>query len=130
MKRSEARAAGLYKYETGNPCSKGHNSPRYTNSGACCKCIKGYQNAYSKPNLLLAAMGFAKYEHAQVHPGDFAAVDAYIAALSMQRRAMRDSELDAKVNQRIGKMVHDEVTNLRALRDQNNKPKELLWGEK
>lgn len=39
--RTAAKAAGESKYFTGKPCSKGHLSYRYTNSGTCSECING-----------------------------------------------------------------------------------------
>jgi hypothetical protein len=40
MKRREAKAQGLDKYNTGKPCRNGHLSDRYTSSGACLECQK------------------------------------------------------------------------------------------
>ena len=40
MERKEAAAAGLKKYNTGRPCRHGHMADRYTESGACCDCLK------------------------------------------------------------------------------------------
>ncbi len=38
MKRREAKALGLDKYNTGKPCPKGHISDRYTGNGNCVQC--------------------------------------------------------------------------------------------
>lgn len=38
--KARARAKGLTRYYTGEPCSKGHISERYTKSSACCQCSK------------------------------------------------------------------------------------------
>ncbi len=35
----DAKARGLAKYYTGKPCTHGHMSERYTNSGTCIECI-------------------------------------------------------------------------------------------
>lgn len=38
ISRAEAKALGLSKYFTGQPCNNGHTSPRWTNHGTCAKC--------------------------------------------------------------------------------------------
>lgn len=38
ISRSEASSLGLKRYFTGQPCPKGHVSPRATASGTCCEC--------------------------------------------------------------------------------------------
>lgn len=38
--RAEARATGLTRYFTGQPCVNGHLDGRYTNTGACSKCVR------------------------------------------------------------------------------------------
>jgi len=51
MQRSErwdAAKSGLSTYNTGKPCSKGHISDRYTASGGCVECIKGYAKSYNR----------------------------------------------------------------------------------
>jgi hypothetical protein len=40
MKRREAKALGLTKYNTGKPCRNGHLADRYTISGICLECGK------------------------------------------------------------------------------------------
>ena len=40
MKRREAKAQGLDKYNTGKPCRNGHIGDRYTRNGMCCECCK------------------------------------------------------------------------------------------
>jgi hypothetical protein len=37
--RQTARAAGLFKYYSGAPCRNGHDTLRYTASGACIACV-------------------------------------------------------------------------------------------
>lgn len=126
MTRSEAKNLGYVKYETGRACSKGHKSMRYTNSGACCECIKGYQKPYSRANILNAAMGYAKYEHARVHPEDFAAMDAYALSLSLERDARRAQELDADIARRAGEFVQDDLATRRMRRTKLSD--ERVWG--
>lgn len=41
INRTEAIAAGLTKYFTGERCGRGHVAPRYTVSGNCCQCVRG-----------------------------------------------------------------------------------------
>lgn len=53
MQRSErwaARIAGLPTYNTGKPCTNGHLSDRYTASGGCIECIKGYASMNNAKN--------------------------------------------------------------------------------
>jgi hypothetical protein len=40
MKRREAKALGLEKYNTGKPCRNGHLADRYTCNGVCLECYK------------------------------------------------------------------------------------------
>jgi hypothetical protein len=40
MKRREAKALGLEKYNTGKPCRNGHLADRYTSGGECLECCK------------------------------------------------------------------------------------------
>ena len=48
MSRTEAAAAGLPQFNLGTPCSKGHDSPRYTSTGMCIKCREEYNKEYQK----------------------------------------------------------------------------------
>lgn len=41
-KRDEAKLAGQARYFTGNPCSRGHVSDRYTAGGACVDCTRDH----------------------------------------------------------------------------------------
>ncbi len=40
MKRREAKALGLDKYNTGKPCRNGHLADRYVLNGNCVECCK------------------------------------------------------------------------------------------
>lgn len=40
MKRCEAIALNLDKYDTGKPCKNGHSTSRYTKTGHCVECSK------------------------------------------------------------------------------------------
>lgn len=44
ISRAAAKAAGLNRYYTGQPCKNGHNTYRYTTSGACYGCLKSYNS--------------------------------------------------------------------------------------
>lgn len=51
--RGEAKAAGLPRYFTGEPCAQGHVGGRWTNSGVCieCKRIKQRERYRADPGL-------------------------------------------------------------------------------
>jgi hypothetical protein len=40
MKRTEAIAAGLDRYNSGKPCKWGHDTGRYTSTGQCVECAR------------------------------------------------------------------------------------------
>lgn len=42
ISRKAAKAAGLKKYSTGNPCPNGHVGERYTSTGSCAQCISAH----------------------------------------------------------------------------------------
>lgn len=107
MERKEAAERGLKKYNTGRLCKNGHGSDRYTATGACESCIRGYQQQYIKAVKLASVYGLADYS-ARVHPDDFAALDAYVAALEMDRRAKRDAQLEADARLRMASLVEVE----------------------
>lgn len=48
--RDEAQARGSLKYQTGVPCRRGHNAPRWTSNGACCACTT---RRVDRPSLAL-----------------------------------------------------------------------------
>lgn len=85
MTRRKAAEAGLKRYYTGKPCSKGHDSPRFTSTGACVKCAAGYAKGYAdrlKKETNARIAGFFSYP---LHPDDVAAALAYCQALDLQR---------------------------------------------
>jgi len=47
MERKEAIDSGLQKYNTGRKCRYGHDSDRYTLSGACCECMDELRKSIS-----------------------------------------------------------------------------------
>lgn len=83
--RRQAAEAGENKYYTGKPCVHGHDGPRYTASGICCKCnndgVKRYNKNLTKMKVS-RALGAFTYP---LHPDDHAAALAYCQALDLQR---------------------------------------------
>lgn len=50
MTRNEAKAAGLKRYFTGNPCSRGHICERFVSTHSCVECVQLHKAEYrSKP---------------------------------------------------------------------------------
>lgn len=41
--RDEAIRIGVTRYDTGQPCSRGHLSPRWTATGGCDACLKEHR---------------------------------------------------------------------------------------
>lgn len=83
--RKEAADAGENKYYTGKPCTHGHDSPRYTSTGICCKCNAEGVKKYNKKMRTASnarASGLFTYP---AHPDDVAALLAYAQALDIQR---------------------------------------------
>lgn len=62
MKRKEAKSAGLKKYNTGKPCSKGHFSDRYTTTGQCVECLRSWpiENKGARKAIESRYLGTAK----------------------------------------------------------------------
>jgi hypothetical protein len=50
MKRREAKALGMDKYDTGKPCRNGHLSDRYISNGECIECHKLKIKNYDRKN--------------------------------------------------------------------------------
>jgi hypothetical protein len=50
MKRSEAKAKGLTRYFTGNPCPSGHIAERITSGGQCVVCNAARAKAWQDAN--------------------------------------------------------------------------------
>lgn len=46
ISRSEAPALGLKEFYDGNPCVRGHTTPRNTKYGYCIECYRAQQRAY------------------------------------------------------------------------------------
>ena len=85
MKRREAAERGLKRYYTGRPCSKGHDSQRFTATGVCIMCAAGYTKEYQsrmRKTVNSARAGIFTYP---LHPEDHAVALAYCQALDLQR---------------------------------------------
>lgn len=83
--RRQAAQAGENKYYTGRPCSKGHDGPRYTATGACCKCNSEGVKAYNKRmSIERVSRNIGVFAY-QLHPDDHAAALAFCQALDLQR---------------------------------------------
>lgn len=52
MKRREAKAQGLEKYNTGKPCKNGHLADRYTITGICTECQKEKNKNADKSKII------------------------------------------------------------------------------
>lgn len=76
--RGDALAQGRKHFYSGKPCKYGHDSARFTSTGACMAC----NAARSK----LFAQGVAERNFVySLHPDDYAAALAYCQALDLQR---------------------------------------------
>jgi hypothetical protein len=78
--RREAANLNLHKYFTGKPCQKGHLALRYTNTGCCVSCIKGYAQAYKS-----SLKGRTKIIRAVVDSRDEADILKYIESVRSAR---------------------------------------------
>jgi len=61
ISRDDAHAKGLTMYYTGEPCKRGHNSPRYTINGSCRDCTYRRRPPgapTSNPNTRLLSIAF------------------------------------------------------------------------
>lgn len=119
MTRREAVAAGQTRYYTGKACSKGHDSQRFTSTGACVKCAAGYSKAYvgklrKETNARLAGMFVYP-----AHPDDHAALLAYAQALDLQRG--RQPRPLVPVNTKTAGVVMAEADADRAAVDEHNR---------
>ena len=91
MKRRDAAEAGLKRYSTGKPCSKGHNAPRFTSTGVCTQCAAGYVKEYNGRLRKVTDAKRAGIFTYPLHPDDVAAALAYCQALDLQRGRMPHS---------------------------------------
>lgn len=86
LDRNQAAARGIRKYWNGSPCRKGHEALRYTTTGACSACVRGYRIPIFnvKSARAAAARGMARLE-VFAYPADHAAIIAFTAALVTAR---------------------------------------------
>lgn len=50
MKRSDAMAAGLVRYQNGKPCPRGHLGDRFVSTGQCAECLVGRAKKWRDQN--------------------------------------------------------------------------------
>jgi hypothetical protein len=109
MNRNQAIIQGLHKYEADKPCRKGHAPLRYTHTGTCVQCIKGYRADYlakgaeltrrrrEDPFMLPPLPHGQEYHELGFWPADLPAVAAFVAALNTARQI----EYNARVAETI-----------------------------
>ena len=49
--RDKARALGLTRFFTGEPCKHGHVVERYVSSGGCVECVRGHKREWRTADL-------------------------------------------------------------------------------
>ncbi len=86
MNRETARLQNLTTYNTGIPCSRGHNSDRYTSTGHCIECLKKYADKHKSRHAIY------KLVEERVHPADMAIFREIAAVLRAQRKLILDEE--------------------------------------
>ena len=88
MKRANAAEAGMFKYFTGRPCTRGHLTLRYTKTGGCIACNNiAHQERSKKLREVVSVkqQGLTKVT-LHVHPNDVKALTDYCEALATARR--------------------------------------------
>lgn len=73
--KQAARLSGAVKYNTGKPCSRGHLTARYTNTGACVGCVAHYKSG-----------GIFSIKVGLISKKDIPALNAFVAALNIDRQ--------------------------------------------
>lgn len=86
LTRREAAAVGRLKYWNGRRCRKGHDALRYTTTGACSECVRGYHFKVGDVRTARAATarGLVRVE-AFAHPADHSTILAFVAAVTLAR---------------------------------------------
>lgn len=70
-------------YNTGKPCKNGHTGDRYTSTGGCIECQLAHSaNQAKRRHLAKSDMVEVRYA---LHVDDVSAIDAYVAAVALQR---------------------------------------------
>ena len=83
--RKQAAAAGMTRYYTGRPCSKGHDAQRFTSTGVCVKCASDYVKQYQsrlRKETNSRRQGLFTYPS---HPDDMAELLAFAQLLDLRR---------------------------------------------
>lgn len=109
MTRREAVESGLKRYYTGKPCSKGHDSQRFTSTGACIKCAAGYSKEYVGNLRKEANARHAGLFVYQAHYDDHAALLAYAQALDLQRGRMPKAPVSVGVRAATAVVIEAEL---------------------
>ncbi len=98
--RMQAAAKSMTTYWNGEPCRKGHSSGRYVSTNACVAC-QNAANAAAKTNYsakLVTARVLGLVEMTVlVPPGTQDDVNAFVAALVIERDGTRKSQMDAMI---------------------------------
>lgn len=111
MTRRQAAEAGLKRYYTGKPCSKGHDDQRFVSTGVCVKCAAGYVKEYNgriRKEANAKAAGLFTYP---THPDDVGALLAYAQALDIQRGRM--PHVPAATATPLHQPTHEEIMAMR-----------------
>lgn len=91
VSRNEAIRAGLFKYNTGKPCQRGHESLRYTSTGQCIECSARRTRSVTvelHEKRRAARAGYLSVS-IEVHPEDLRTVLDFVQALIDARNLMR-----------------------------------------
>ncbi len=85
IQKEQARELKLKKYFTGIACKYGHLTFRYTNTGACVRCISSYYKRYHYKKVKKVVVRFL------VHPEDAVIIRAFAIELMTARDALKSS---------------------------------------
>lgn len=92
--RAEARAAGLRKYYTGKPCSRGHFAERLVKNADCSECDRLRRDAKKQaglgPRPQQPARGTIMAEDKDTPEIRPATIDKRLDAIQAEQRAMRE----------------------------------------
>ncbi len=80
MKRKEAKEAGLFKYFTGTPCKRGHNTYRYAKTGNCAAC--NVLNAAAYREAVKQNLKSVRY---RIDERDVKVLDTFVESLKLAR---------------------------------------------
>lgn len=84
MTRREAAQAGLRKYDNGRRCKRGHDSRRYTATGVCVDCSRGYAKQLRIQFNTLAITDNVRLVFT-VHSQDKKVIEEFVESLRLAR---------------------------------------------